>query len=473
MNILGLSITRSGPVEASKAADLVTHIPAASQSAGWFSWWPSVTESFAGAWQRNVTLSVDTVLAHSTAWACVTLIASDIAKLRLKLVEEGDDDICTEVENPAYTPVLRKPNHYQNRIQFLKYWLISKLTRGNTYALKERDRRGVVTALYILDPARVTPLVALNGEVFYQLGGDDLSGIGNGGVTVPAREIIHDIYVAPYHPLCGVSPLFACAGAAAQGLKIVNNTSKLFQNGSQPGGVLTAPGSIGQETAKRIQEHWDTNFTGEANIGRVAVLGDGLKFEPMSMTAVDAQLIDQLKWGDEKICSAYHVPPYMVGVGPAPTYNNIEALNQQYYAQCLQILIEELELCLDEGLTIEAPLEVECDLDALLRMDSATKMKTATDGVRGGIYTPNEGRAMFNKKPLTGGDTVYLQDQDHSLEWLSRRDEMTLVAAPEPVPAAAADMPPPEPSATEKAIDFATALRAGMRVRVKECHVAA
>ena len=472
MNILGLSITRRGTVDASKAADLVTHIPAASRASGWFSWWPTIHEPFAGAWQRNISLSVDTVLAHSTAWACVTLIANDIAKMRVKLVEEDEDGICTEVENSAYSPVLRKPNHYQNRIQFFKSWEISKLTRGNSYALKERDSRGVVTALYLLDAARVTPLVAANGDIFYQLGGDDLSGVGTGGVTVPAREIIHDIYVAPYHPLCGVSPIFACGAAAEQGQKILNNTARLFQNGSQPGGVLTAPGAISNDVRKRIEDHWNTNYTGEANIGRVAVLGDGLKFERMSMTAVDSQLIDQLKWGDEKICSAFHVPPYMVGVGPAPTYNNIDALNQQYYAQCLQILIEELELCLDEGLRIEAPLEVECDLDALLRMDTATKMKTATDGVRGGIYTPNEGRAMFNKPPITGGDTVYLQEQDHSLEWLTLRD-----AQPLPDPAAPAPPPAPpvseeDPSMTDQVFDY-SAFRAGLLERVKELYAVA
>jgi hypothetical protein len=84
-----------------------------------------------------------------------------------------------------------------------------------------------------------------------------------------------------------------------------------------------------------------------------------------------------LKWDDEKICATFHVPPYMVGVGAMPTYNNIEALNQQYYSQCLQVLIESLELCLNEGLELTPGLGVEMDLDGLLRMDSA-----AEDGVR-------------------------------------------------------------------------------------------
>ena len=115
-------------------------------------------------------------------------------------------------------------------------------------------------------------------------------------------------------------------------------------------------------------------------MGRVAVSGGGLKFEkPTAMSFVDAQLIDQLKWDDEKICAVFHVPPYMVGVGPLPSYNNVEALAQQYYSQCLQVLIESLELCLTEGLELEdVGYEVEFDIESLLRMDSVQQMDVAT-----------------------------------------------------------------------------------------------
>jgi HK97 family phage portal protein len=417
-------------------------------TAGWF---PVVRESFAGAFQRGMTTRVDTALSHSTVWSCMTLIANDLAKMGIKLVAEDSHGICVPADVPAYSPVLRKPNHYQNRIQFIKNWAASKLGHGATYVLKARDNRNVVRAMYILDPQRVRPLVSSGGEVFYQLNGDDLAAIGS--ITVPARDIIHDIYFAPFHPLCGVGPITASALATGQGLRILNNTSRLFENGSQPGGVLTAPGTISTESAKRIQDHWDSNFKGEANFGKVAVLGDGLKFEQMSMSAVDAQLIDQLKWGDEKICSAFHVPPYMVGVGAMPTYNNIEALNQQYYAQCLQILVEELELCLEEGLAV-APYEIEFDTDDLLRMDSATQMKFVTDGVKGGVFTPNEGRQKFNRPPIQGGDTVYLQDQDHSLQWLSRRDAMPIDPKLAPAPPTSASAPPKavEPDQTDDAL---------------------
>jgi HK97 family phage portal protein len=434
--------------------DLITHVPAS--MAGW---WPVLRESFAGAWQRGITVPVEDALAHPTYWACVTLIAGDIAKIRPKLVEEIDG-IDTEVERASpYAPVLERPNHYQNRIQFYTYWLLSKLTRGNTYALKERDSRGIVTALYLLDPLRVRPLVSPSGDVYYACQQDILANLTEASLVIPAREIIHDIGFAPYHPLCGFSPVYACGHAAIQALTIAGNTTRLFKNGSQIGGVLTAPGQISETTAKRLEAYWNENYAGEQNIGKVAVLGDGLKFEkPTVMTAVDAQLIDQLKWDDEKICAVHHVPPYMVGVGPLPSYNNVEALGQQYYGQCLQYYFESLELCLTEGLGLtDAGYEVEFCVEELDRMDSVQRMEVATKGVVGGVFSPNDARAKFNLPAVPGGDVVYLQKQNWPLEKLGTDQP----ASPAPAPA---PMPEPAPAKAIKRDELLQKVLRGLQV---------
>lgn len=413
MRLLGFEITRA------KAAPHGLQTPSGSGG-----WWPMVREPFTGAWQRGQELRRESVLTYSAVYACVTLIASDVAKLRPRLVEQDGNGIWTETTSASFSPVLRKPNRFQNRIKFYEHWIVSKLLHGNAYILKERDDRGVVVALYVLDPARTKVLVAPDGSVFYDLTRDNLAGIEEGTVIVPASEIIHDVMVPLYHPLCGVSPLTACGLAAAQGLAIQQNGVKFFANGANPSGILTAPGDINNDDAKRFKEDWEKNYTG-ANAGRIAVLGGGLKYEAMSMKATDSQLIEQLKWSAETVCSTFRVPPYMVGVGSMPTYNNIEALNQQYYTQCLQSLIESIELLLDEGLGLVdvkgRHYGVEFDLDDLLRMDTATKVKTAVEGLKG-IFTPNEARRKFDLVPKPGGDAVYLQQQNYSIEALNKRD---------------------------------------------------
>lgn len=446
MRILGFEIGRR-----KAAAGLQS--PNGATSGGW---WPIIREPFSGAWQRGLERRVENVTAFHAVYSCVTLIASDVAKCRIKLVEQDSNGIWNEISATAFSPVLRKPNRYQNRIKFVEQWIISKLIHGNAYILKQRDNRGVVVALYVLDPTRTRPLVAPDGAVYYQLSNDNLAGIGD-QVIVPQSEIIHDVMVPLYHPLCGVSPLTACGLAAIQGLAIQNNSARFFSQGARPGGVLTAPGRIEDDTAKRLKDYWETNFSGE-NSGRVAVLGDGLKYEAMVMKSTDAQLIEQLKWTGETVCACFHVPGYKVGVGQAPAYNNIEALDQQYYAQCLQKLFECVELLLDEGLGLVdvtgKSYGTEFDLDDLLRMDTATMIEAEKNAVSAGIKKPNESRKRMNLPPVPGGDSPYLQQQNYSLAALAKRD-----AKDDPFAVkfgtATQDAPPPPVAvdAAEKSLD--------------------
>jgi HK97 family phage portal protein len=378
-----------------------------------------IGEAFAGAWQRNIKWKRKDVLAHFAIFSCVSLIASDISKLAVNYTAQTSDGIWVNVKNPF--PVINNPNHYQNRIQFFESWLISKLIRGNAYILKGRDRSGKVNNLYVLHPDFVTPMVADNGEVFYQLSKDDLNGVETGMVTVPASEIIHDRFNCLYHPLVGLSPIFACGLAAFAGLRIMENSSVHFGNLSRPSGILTAPGAISQETAKELRENWEANYTGE-NFGKTAVLGDDLKYTPISVTAAESQLVEQLKLSADIVCATFHVPAYKV-IGNAPAYNNIEALEANYYSQCLQVLIEAIELLLDEGLEVKEGTGFEFDLNGLLRMDTKTQVETLAAAVKGGIMPPNDAMKQLNLPPLEGGETVYLQQQYYSLAALAKRDQ--------------------------------------------------
>lgn len=399
-----------------------------------------MSEPFTGAWQRNISYRRETLLAYNAVYACVTKIAADVSKMRMKLVERDEAlDIWQEVSAPAFSPVLRKPNRYQNRIQFLTHWMLSKLSTGNTYVLKVRDQRQVVVEMYILDPARTKPYVTSDGDVYYKVSPDNLSGIVE-DQYVPATEIIHDRMFPLFHPLCGVSPLYACSVSASQGLSMQSSSRNFFENGSRPGSVLTAPGTVDDITAARIKKEWEDKFSGN-NAGRVAVLGNGLQWQQMGMSAVDSELIDQLKWTAETVCSCFQMPPYLIGVGSMPPYTNIESLGQQYYSQCLQIHIEEIELCLDEGLglteTTAHEYGVELDTDVLFRMDTQTKVKTVVEGLRG-LFKPNEARKKFDLPPVPGGDAVYMQQQDFSLEALNKRD-----TSADPFAKASGGAPPP------------------------------
>ncbi|EPT3116080.1 TPA: phage portal protein [Raoultella planticola ATCC 33531] len=379
-----------------------------------------IHEPFAGAWQRNLEIRQDTVLSYYAVFACISLIASDIAKMPPRLMRRDSKGVMQEVKSGDIPALYKRPNSFQNRIQFFEHWLNSKLCHGNTVALKIRNNAGKIIELRLLDWNKVTPLVADDGSVFYQINPDNMTGIES-SVTVPAREVIHDRFNCLFHPLIGLSPIYAAGLAAMQGHHIQENSAYFFRNGGKPSGVIEVPGSLTEDNARKIKENWDSGYSGE-NAGKTAILSNGAKYNPTTVSAADAQTVEQLSMTAQIICSVFHVPAYKVGVGDLPTHDNIEAQDQQYYSQCLQTLIESIELLLDEAFELDGETGTEFDVNALLRMDSERRIKSLGEGVKNTILTPNEARRSENLPPLPGGDALYLQQQNYSLEALARRD---------------------------------------------------
>jgi HK97 family phage portal protein len=406
-------------------------------------WRPIIHEPFAGAFQRNISLDQTSITAFSAVYACVALRARDIGKLRIKLMEQQADGIWLEVaRNAPFLPVLRKPNRYQTRIQFLENWMTSKLLFGNTYVWKDRDARGVVRSLHVLDPRRVTVKVGTDGSVWYEIQADNVSGTASD--TLPASEFIHDRYMPMFHPLMGVSPIFAACASATQGVMIQQNSQQFFANMSAPSGHLRAPGTIKDETAARLQRDFEA-AKGGTNLGRLLVTGDGIEYEPFTMPAVEAQLIEQLRWTVEDVARCFGVPLHKIQAGAVPQVGNMGALDQAYYSQTLQEDIESIELLLDEGLGLDEvtgrTYGTELDLEGLLRMDPLARADRLQK--LQGVMKVDEMRASENLPSTTGGNAVYLQQQNFSLAALAKRD------AQEDPFASAAPKPAPTPTAND------------------------
>ncbi|HAM8808448.1 TPA: phage portal protein [Escherichia coli] len=363
---------------------------------GWTSLFQAVAEPFAGAWQQGVKADPESVLSFHAVFSCISLISQDIAKMRLRLMQTDTQGIRREKRQGDIARLCRRPNSQQNRIQFFELWLNAKLRHGNTVVLKIRNSRGQIKELRILDWNRVEPLVADDGEVFYRITPDRNCGITE-AVTVPAREVIHDRFNCFFHPLVGLPPVYAAGLAATQGHHIQENSTSFFRNGGRPSGVIEIPGSITEENAKKLKSNWDSGYTGE-NAGKTAILSNGAKYNPTTFSPVDAQTVEQLKMTAEIVCSVFRVPAYKIGVGQPPSSDNVEAL----------------ETGENES--------TEFDVTTLLRMDSERRMKTLGESVKNTLLTPNEARKRENLPPLAGGDALYLQQQNYSLEALSRRD---------------------------------------------------
>src|SRR5262249_8741758 len=131
------------------------------------------------------------------------------------------------------------------------------------------------------------------------------------------------------------------------------------------------------------------------------------------MTAVDAQLIEQLRWTIEDVARVFQIPAFLIGDMTRMMARNSEALMRVYYASCLMIhfraLIERINRFQEMDPTKEY---LDFDLDELFRTDFDIRVGAWKTAVQGGLATPNEGRAgAFDFNPVDGGDQVFMQQQ--------------------------------------------------------------
>ena len=384
-------------------------------------WWPVVREPYTGAWQLNDPITTETALSNASVFGVVSGIAQDLSKIAPPLLlEQNDAGFWRETTNPAYSPVLRRPNRYQTDQQFLEQWALSRLLTGNVYVLKNYDDRGVVNQLDILNPARVKVLVAPDGSVYYELQGDDLAGVSNEQppVVVPAKDIIHDRYNCLYHRLQGVSPLYAAAAAVSQASVIQSSSSQHFAKGGRVGGFLIAPTKLDPLSAARIE----AQLAEKAKSGSSIIVADfGMKFEPFSATAVNQQLVEQLGWTEEQIAKVYRMPISILNSSKQPPYANAEASMLHYKALCLEPHMRAIEKTLGYGLNLPSYLTLEFDDTLLIWMDTLTRTQAAKDAIVSGL-SPNEVReTYYGLGPVKGGELPYLQQQNWPVSTLAER----------------------------------------------------
>jgi HK97 family phage portal protein len=265
-------------------------------------WWGNGDRGALGSWQmnRNGPQGSLDMMAFSAVYACVNTIASDVAKLPMLVNRVDQDNGARELQRGDYYATLfRTPNEYQTHTDFMYGFVQSFLLQGNAYAYCKRNGRGEISEMHNLNPYKVKPLIdADTGSIFYECAEDYLAGLVPNSV-VPERDIIHHrLPLVPGYPLVGVTPIFAAAASSAVGIQILRDSQQFFANSARPSGILQSTINLGDDQKRKAKEEWDIAYRGK-EYGKVAILPTGLTWSPITITAQDAQLIEQLRYSVE------------------------------------------------------------------------------------------------------------------------------------------------------------------------------
>ena len=393
--------------------------------------------------------SENDLLRSSTVFACVSILAQEIARLRVVHFTNPNLEGEVEMYKSGTTRLLNKPNAYQNRSDFFLAIMYTLLMSGNSYSLATRDKRGRVIDLTPLNSGAVQPYVDPDtGAIYYSVAMLDIDPGKkiNPSDFIPQRNMLHIRLFTPTHPLVGVSPLIACSVSAAHGLSIQSESTRFFDNESKPSGILRTPKPLNPSQAKRLRESWASGTSG-INTGKVPVLDNDLQFQQMGLSAADAQLIEQYTGTKKDIAVAYRVPLHMIGEGDAQ-FSTAEATQRDFVTRSLGFYIEHIEAALDGFFGFDGRTEsIEFDVEGgIMRPEYNARIEGLAKGVQGGIFSPNEARSSEGKKAKEGGDDLFMQRQMVPLNLLGL-DVLAMGETTE-------DTNEPEEETEEKTIDY-------------------
>lgn len=365
-----------------------------------------IHDYFQGAFEQGLpALTNSQMNQQACVYACITLIANSIAKLPLNQIQRIDG-VWQRVD-PTYE-VLTRPSKIANRITWTSYAVISMLTHGAAFGLK-RYQNGQVRYIELLHPSTEV-LVSEMGEVYYRLSANIYSHLGEVQRTVPAEHIFHVPYNTLTHPLIGVPPLEAAKAAALSGSAIMSKQARTHATKPEVHGFLKVPVTLTDAQAQAAKEAWKASNSSDG--AGIAVLRNGVDFQPYTVTAKEAESAAALNLANEDIARAFGVPKHLLGIGTIPSAANAEALMLDFYSRTLQPIAELIELAVDEALELPPDVGVQFDVDALSRLDTKGRLEAHRASVDGGLRAINEVRAEEGWPAVPGGDTPRVQMQD-------------------------------------------------------------
>ncbi len=357
---------------------------------------------FFGSTTSGKTVNERTAMQTTAVYACVRILSETIASLPLHTYKSIEDGKEKARDHPIYHLLSNAPNPEMTSFVFRETLMGHLLLWGNSYSQIIRDGRGKVIAIYPLLPDKMTVNRSEKGEIYYLYNKEGQDYI------LTKDEVLH-IPGLGFDGLIGYSPIAMAKNAIGMAIATEEYGAKFFSNGANPGGVLEHPGVV--KDPQRIRESWNAVYQGTSNAHRVAVLEEGMKFQPIGIPPEQAQFLETRKFQTEEICRIFRIPPHLIGDLERATFSNIEHQSISFVVHTIRPWLVRIEQSINKSLFSESEKKeyfVSFVVEGLLRGDYASRMQGYAVGIQNGFMSPNDVRSLENMNPIPeeeGGNT--------------------------------------------------------------------
>ena len=331
----------------------------------------------------------------TAVYACVSRIADTIAMMEASVIRVGRDGSRRKMKNNQINNLIsREPNDYIGAYEFFQRIVSDALLYGTGHAFIDRSNAKV--QMSHIPASRITVINnPLTGEKFYSYDGAP--------TKIPQRDILE------IQAFRGLNPTHTQLQNLGTAKAVQDFGSTFFKNGGMLGGILSTKEHMSAEQMKQAQRTWESEYSGSQNAHKVAILGGGFQYQPLSVPLEQLQFLEMKKYSTEEIARMYQVPPAMIGMESNTAYSNYEQQVLQFHQGCILPWVRRIELEIERKL-LRGDKNLQCvfDVDVLLRADSENRAKFYHSLLQDGVMSINEVRGREGLGPVDGGDEHHI-----------------------------------------------------------------
>ena len=343
----------------------------------------------------------------TAVYSCVRILSEAVAGLPLHLYQYTDKGSKEKaVDNPLYFLLHDEPNTEMTSFVFRETLMTHLLLWGNAYSQIIRNGKGEVVGLYPLMPDRMTVNRDEKGQLYYEymVSSDDAKTLKGGTVRLSPYDVLH-IPGLGFDGLVGYSPIAMAKNAIGLAIAAEEYGSKFYANGATPSGILEYPGTV--KEPDKVRESWNAGFGGSSNAHKIAVLEEGMKYTPISISPNEAQFLETRKFQINEIARIFRVPPHMVGDLEKSSFSNIEQQSLEFVKYTLEPWLVRWEQAMQRSLIPQddkSKYFIKFNVDGLLRGDYQSRMQGYATARQNGWMSANDIRELENLDRIPGED---------------------------------------------------------------------
>lgn len=351
-------------------------------------------------------LPISLSLKIETVFAALRDKSETIGQLPIKLYETSKKGRKEIKSGRVHRIFCEKPCDYMTMQTFMENLVVSLERFGAFYAYIERNDLGSPMSIVPFRfQGNIHPSMDVNGRVFYQY-------VKNDG-TIGDAYNLEDLFIikgftldgfTPVSPLVQNARLLGIANAqeeTALETQTDGITSRMY--GSTPNGFKD------DNKIARLQEQIKT-LRGPKGSSAIPIFEEDLKFHSFKLTPAETELLKNREFTVNRICRVFRVPVHRVGVTGTGAGLDIEKENEEYLRSSLNPILVKVEKALNA--LLPPGYEIEFDRNAFYAGSPWRLVEHVEKGVKGGLYSINEGRNALGEEPVEGGD-VYCVDNNN------------------------------------------------------------